>query len=44
MSKLVLSDNDYNLIYKKLEYTYKKSNGGIVQKIIQKEELNKGEL
>lgn len=41
---LTLSDSDYDLIYKKLEYTFKKSNNLLVQKIINHETLSKSDV
>lgn len=41
---LTLSDGDFNLILKKLEYTYKSKNGEIIQKLKNKEQLSDDEL
>jgi hypothetical protein len=39
-----LSAEDYNHIYKKLEYSFKKSGNSLVSKILNEEELNSNDL
>ena len=41
---LNLSNDDYSLIYKKLEYSFKKNNGPLVEKIRNKEPLSDEDL
>jgi len=42
--KISLSLGDYEFIYKKLEYTFKKSGDPLVNKILNKEELSNDDL
>ena len=39
-----LTSEEYNLLYKKLEYTFKKSGNSLVDKIKNEEELNESDI
>ena len=39
-----LSKDDYEFLYKKLEYTFKHSNNSLVSKILNKEDLSNDDL
>jgi hypothetical protein len=41
---IYLSDNDYELLYKKLEYRFKKSENALVTKIKDKKELSEDDI